>query len=85
MASISANQLKTKGVSALEPIIEEHQAAVITVRGVSKYVVMDIETYNQLRECELEAAIAETEREIRDGEVFRDTIQEHIKRIADAL
>ena len=60
MASITANQLKTKGVSALEEIVREHQAAMITVRGKSKYVVMGVETYNHLRECELEAAIAET-------------------------
>jgi PHD/YefM family antitoxin component YafN of YafNO toxin-antitoxin module len=85
MASITANQLKTKGVSALESVIVEHKAAIITVRGKSKYVVMDLETYNHLRECELEAAIAETRKELEQGEVFNDTIDEHIKRITNEL
>jgi len=85
MPSITANQLKTKGINALEPIIEEHKAAIITVRGKDKYIIMDLETYNHLRECELEAAIIETKRELEQGEVFNDSIDEHIKRIADEL
>ena len=85
MASISANQLKTKGVSVLKSIIDEHKAAMITVRGKNRYVVMDLETYNHLRECELEAAIVETREELERGDVFKDTIDEHIKRIVDEL
>lgn len=85
MASITANQLKTKGVTALKTIIDENKAAIITVRGEDKYIVMDLETYNHLRECELEAAILETKKELEQGEVFNDTIDEHIKRITDEL
>jgi hypothetical protein len=85
MSSITANQLKTKGVSALGPIIDENKAAMITVRGKNRYVVMDFETYNHLRECELEAAIVETKRELEQREVFKDTIDEHIRRIVDEL
>jgi len=85
MAGISANELKTKGISALESIIDEQKAAVITVRGKNKYVVMDFETYSHLRECELEAAIVETKKELDRGEIFNDTIEKHIRRIADAL
>lgn len=85
MATITANQLKTKGVSALESIIDGNNAAIVTVRGKDKYVVMDLETYNHLRECELEAAIIETKREVEQGEILDDSIDEHIKRIADEL
>ena len=85
MDSITANQLKTKGISVLEAAIGEHKSAMITVRGKNRYVVMDLETYNHLRECELEAAIMETRRELEQGEVFKDTIDEHIKRIVDEL
>ena len=85
MASITANQLKTKGVSALAPIIDENKAAMITVRGKNRYVVMDFETYNHLRECELEAAIVESKRELEQGETYKDTIDEHISRIVDGL
>jgi len=85
MVEVSANELKTKGISALSSVIAEQKTAVITVRGKDKYVVMDFETYNHLRECELEAAIMETRLELERGEVFTDTIEEHIRRIADAL
>ena len=77
MATITANQLKS--------IIGENKAAIVTVRGEEKYVVMDLETYNHLRECELEAAITETKRELEQGEILDDTIDEHMKRIADEL
>jgi PHD/YefM family antitoxin component YafN of YafNO toxin-antitoxin module len=85
MMEISANELKTKGISALSSVIAQQKTAVITVRGKDKYVVMDFETYNHLRECELEAAIMETRMELERGEVFSDTVEEHIRRIADAL
>jgi PHD/YefM family antitoxin component YafN of YafNO toxin-antitoxin module len=85
MASITANQLKTKGVSALAPIIDEDKAVMITVRGENRYVVMDFETYNHLRECELEAALAEAKRELEQGEIFKDTVDEHIRRIRHEL
>jgi PHD/YefM family antitoxin component YafN of YafNO toxin-antitoxin module len=85
MVEVSANELKTKGISSLSAVIEEQKAAVITVRGKNKYVVMDFETYNHLRECELEAAVMETRMELEAGDVFTDTVEEHIRRIRDAL
>jgi len=85
MPSITANQLKTSGISALAPIIDEHKTAMITVRGKNRYVIMDFDTYNHLRECELEAAIVETRREFEQREVFKDSIDEHIRRIVDGL
>lgn len=85
MVSITANQVKTKGVSAFEPIVSERKTAMITVRGETRYVVMDLETYNHLRECELEAAIVQTRKELEQGDVFNDSIDEHIRRILDGL
>ena len=85
MVTVTANDLKTKGVSALDPIIKEHKAAMITVRGRSKYVVMDMDTYNHLRECELEAALVETKKELKLGETHEDTIEEHIQRITSEI
>jgi len=85
MATVTANDLKTKGVSALDSIIKEHKAAMITVRGRSKYVVMDLDTYNHLRECELEAALVETRKELELGEIHEDTIEDHIRRIKSEI
>lgn len=81
MREITANDLKVKGISAIETGILEGNEVIITVRGRQKYVVMTIEEYNKLREYELEAAILETRRDIENGNFFEGTIQEHLKRL----
>jgi hypothetical protein len=85
MATITANELKTRGISAIDPIVKEHQAALISVRGKIRYVVMDMQMYNRLRECELEAALMETHRDLEKGEFYQESVAEHIKRIANEL
>jgi PHD/YefM family antitoxin component YafN of YafNO toxin-antitoxin module len=82
--SITANELKTRGVSAIDMVVRESEEAVLTVRGKSAYVVMPIEKYNYYRECELEAAINKTLEEIKQGKYVAETVDEHIKRIVDA-
>ncbi len=79
---ITANELKTKGVSALEEITSQDSEAIITVRGKNKFVVLSIEEYNYLREYELEAAINESLNDIKDGRVYDESIDNHIKRIS---
>ena len=85
MTTITANELKTKGISALEPIIKDHKAAMITIHGKMRYVVMDIQTYNYLRECELEAALMETRRDLKNKDVFEESVADHIKRIINEV
>jgi hypothetical protein len=53
MNTITASQLKTMGVTA----IQNNHASVITVRGKEKFVIMDMKHYNYLRECELDVAL----------------------------
>ncbi len=81
---ITANDLKTRGVSAIDMVVEESEEAVVTVRGKSTYVVIPIEKYNYYRECELEAAINQTRQELEQGKYVTETVDEHIKRITDA-
>ena len=78
---IAANDLKTKGIRAISEIIEHEHEAIISIRGKNKFVVIPIESYNYLRECELESAFAESKRDIENGDVYNDSIDEHIKRI----
>ncbi len=80
---ISANDLKTKGVSALESELAEHSEAVITVRGKSRFVVMSIEQYNYLRECELEAALLEVKADLTAGRVISESVDNHIRRVTE--
>ncbi len=78
---ISANELKTKGVSALRSLTADGSEAIITVRGKAKYVVLPTESYNHLRECELESALAEVQNDIKKGKYIEESVEKHIKRI----
>lgn len=84
MKTIPANELKTKGIRSIGKALEEGGEAVITVRGQERFVVMDLDTYNRLRVCELEAALTESRREVADGEYVEESVEEHIKRITKA-
>ncbi len=81
---LTANDLKTRGVAAIDMVVEESGEAVLTVRGKSKYVVIPIEKYNYYREYELEAAINETRKELEQGKYITETVDEHLKRVTDA-
>ncbi len=78
---ITANELKTKGVSILNEETSDGNEVIVTVRGKNKYVVVPIEKYNYLRECELEAALLETKRDIKEGKFVKESVEKHIKRI----
>lgn len=80
---ISANDLKVKGVSLLDSVMDENQSAIITVRGVEKYVVLKISDYNKIRELELDLAIQESKADIEAGRFHDDGIEEHMKRVAN--
>ncbi len=81
MNTITANQLKTKGVSVIERKLSENHELVITVRGKEKFVVMDMSQYNYLRECELEAALHQTRADYKDGNFITESVEDHMKRI----
>jgi len=79
--SITANELKTKGVTAIESNLSENDELIITVRGKESYVVMNIEQYNYLRECELEAALHQAKTDVESGDFIVESVSDHIKRI----
>lgn len=82
MSSISANDLKTKGVAALEAVLEQQPEAVISVRGKERFVVMKMAQYHYLRECELGAALAETRADLKAGRFVKESPEQHLKRIS---
>ena len=82
MKNISANELKTRGVASIESALQGQGEVIITVRGRERYVVMDMEAYNHLRVCELEAALYETKAEIERGEYVEESVDEHLTRIS---
>jgi len=84
MPSISANELKTKGVSAIEAMLAVQQEAVISVRGKERFVVMDMDHYHYLRECELESALAQTRADLAEGRFVKESAEDHLNRLKAA-
>jgi len=78
---ITANDLKTKGVTILNDETADGAEVIITVRGKNKFVVLPIDKYNYLRECELEAALLESKRDIKEGKFIKESVEKHVKRI----
>lgn len=85
MNSITANELKTRGISAVEELLKEGEEVVISVRGQDRYVVMSLEKYDQLRECELESALREARADYEAGRVVTESVEDHIRRITDGV
>ncbi len=81
MFNLTANDLKTKGVAAIEAVLAERLEAIVSVRGKDRFVVMEIEQYHYLRECELEAALAETRADIAAGRSVKESPAAHVKRV----
>ena len=82
MSTISANDLKTKGIGAIEQALIDQSEALVSVRGQVKYVVMSQAQYQYLRECELEAALAESRADMDAGRFVAESVAEHLNRIA---
>lgn len=81
MSHLTANDLKTKGVAAIESILAERSEAIVSVRGKDRFVVMEIAQYHYLRECELDAALAETRADLAAGRFVQESPEAHVARV----
>lgn len=84
MSHISANELKTRGIAAIEQALAEQPEAIVSVRGKDRFVVLDIAQYQRLRECELEVALADARADVAAGRVVRESPEAHLARL-DAM
>lgn len=82
--TITANDIKTKGVNAIDEATHDGNEAFISIRGKNKFVVLSLEKYNYLRECELEAALFEARNDIKNDKFFIESVEAHIQRIKNA-
>lgn len=83
--SISANELKKKGVSIIENNLNNSSELIITVKGKERFVVMDMEHYNYLRECELDSAIQQAMTDLQTGDFVIESVAKHIEQITNEL
>ena len=81
MNTVSANDLKTKGIKVVEDMLSSQSEVAVSVRGHQKYVLMSMDQYQYLRECELEAALAQTKADIEAGRFVSESVAEHLARI----
>ena len=81
MSAIVAKDLKIRGIKAIEDALQGQLEAPVSVRGKVKYVVMSQKQYQYLRECELEAALAESKADLAGGRYVKETVIQHIERL----
>ena len=84
MSRISANELKTRGVAAIEQALAMQPEAIVSVRGKERFVILDMAQYQHLRECELEVALAESRADVAAGRAVRESPEAHLARL-DAM
>ena len=81
MTSLTANDLKTRGIAAIEESLANQTEALVSVRGKDRFVVMEVAQYNYLRECELDAALAQSRADVEAGRYLVETAQQHMERM----
>jgi hypothetical protein len=81
MSKIMTNDLETRGVSAVEEALANDDAAIISVQGEPRYVVIDVARYTHLRECELNVALAESRADRDAGLMVNESAVSHVGRL----
>jgi len=81
MNNITANDLKTKGISVIQSALDQQTEAVISVRGKQRFVVMDVAHYQYLRECERSTAIIESKADMEAGRYIEESAEAHLTRL----
>lgn len=81
MSAVVAGEIKKRGVSALAAALADDEEAIITVRGKSRYVVMTIQKYNELRESELTQAVREARADYEAGRISDTSVEGHMRRL----
>ena len=78
---ISANTIKTKGISFINKFIKNKDKVIVSVRGKRKYVILPIEEYEHIRDLEIEQAIKQAEDDYNNNKYIAESAEEHFKRI----
>ena len=80
--TVTANEVKQRGVSLFDELLEKFDEVIINFRGKKKYVVLDIERYKELRALELDNAYKEVMQEYKDGDYHTD-LKKHLDAITN--
>ena len=83
--TISANEVKKKGVSLFSNLLDKFDELIINVRGKDKFVVLDIERYMELRANELDLAYIQSMQDIENKKYKTQTAKEHVEELMNDL
>ncbi len=75
---LSIQDLKRTGFSKIKEMLKIDQEILLQERGKDAGVILDMDYYNHLRECELEMSLFKAKADIANGNYSTD-VQEHIK------
>jgi hypothetical protein len=78
---ISANTIKTKGISFINKFIKNKNKVIVSVSGKKKYVILPIEEYEHIRDLEIEQAVKQAEDDYNNNRYIAESAEEHFKRI----
>lgn len=81
MQAISANDLKIGGIGAISRALEHEREVGLSVRGELRFVVMEVDAYQRLRECELVVALQEARADLAADRVVYESVGDHLKRL----
>jgi len=81
MNAIDANDLKTYGVSIIETALAKTSEIAISISGKQRFVVMDIEKYQDLQELELEIALIQVKADITAGHYTTESVDAHLQKL----
>lgn len=81
MSTVTAGELKKRGIAALLPALEVEGETIITVRGKDRFVVMTLGKYSAMREDELTRAVREARADYKAGRVLDRGVDAHMKRL----
>ncbi|BAS67684.1 prevent-host-death protein [Bathymodiolus septemdierum thioautotrophic gill symbiont] len=82
--NITANEVKTKGVSVFDTMFEKFNEVLINVRGKNKYCVIPFEEYEEYRAYQLDKAHKEVMQDLKEGK-YHTSVGQHIDSIKLAI
>ncbi len=77
--------MKKKGVSIIQTKLDKMNEEIITVKGKDAFMVMNMEHYNYLRECELEMVLQQAKKEYEQSHFVKESVETHLRHIANEL
>ena len=82
---VTANEVKKRGVSLFDELLKKFDEIIISSRGKNKYIVMDIETYEDFRAYKLDKAYKEVMEDVKRGDYRVVSAKEHIESLKEDL